>query len=946
MYSQDMISYSQYGPFAEYVKDSMEAVKRILAANRNPQIASTEHDHKYDDKFLLSQLMTNIGLTAVCNAIDAMDESESGGDALQKAASLASEQNKSVTLRFQAKEKCEFLSEEEKEEECPISTEETTQEKDGKGSVKNLFTKRKVFNKVKLFHWKATIEYEIYLFLENDSGVDSETSQVLRRSVITTGITQKGWKENPLGQGVVAHDPVDLNLTWLIKTMDNKDSSVEFNIDRSLDSCRTPRFNKESLEAQIFFDGIRRWSSSLRSFFVQKENYFVQKDDTEKDDVEARLEGINGKAVFVPVLPLFEQSEDRDEPMTEGTSQVMLSNNDVELFLKEQVNSLNGAIKNLKDQYSYRDVKDTSGGSHTNPIGLSEAELVLISLHVVGIADHWTRSIVHIEEMLMQQLNDAIGKRIAVSDLDEFVRFHNKRFFNETYAAEDFCYAVRRGNHYPDGLLSIEDGGSGNNAMTFTRRLSKRPMFIPINSATSIKFEGDLYAHAWMLQRYEKSPLSFNIIARARQFSSFLLVLGKIAGSNEFLPEDAIILQNKDEINIPLLLDELPSAQEFKDAIESLSPEQQAFAKAFRGMKLSSSVFAVGVIQLKPQLEVLLGLPDESLTKEVELTQDLMKLFVDYQIPSDLLSYDGNIDSSPLEKVAKVKEHVNHIKKMIEKAKESELENAKQEAQMGLYAGGSIDDVEEEECGAFFGQATVGCAIDYAVPSPCPRPLAAAAAPGRRRLMKKSKARSKAAPQMFTKLQVSDKCGGGERSEPMIEVEGSNEAGKVNNRDSMNQNEGNVLLDLDSGISDFSAIPKALDSAFEKYTDQEKYGGTLRNVTLKTSSTWTKKTKPNILRPVETQVIGSDLQKVERDRAYDLLDALSKSGALEIQTGELHMVVASCHSFEKSLVNTIIQDNINPIEKIERSNLIAASIIHGTEDQMLLQNERDLKRLK
>jgi len=322
------------------------------------------------------------------------------------------------------------------------------------------------------------------------------------------------------------------------------------------------------------------------------------------------------------------------------------------------------------------------------------------------------------------------------------------------------------------------------------------------------------------------------------------------------------------------------------------------------------------------------------------------KLFVEYQIPSDLLSYDGIVDASPVEKVAKVKEHVNHIKKMIEKAKESELENAKQEAQMGLYAGGAIDDVEEEECGALFGQATFGCAIDYAVPPPCPKPLAAATAAPGRRLMKKSKARC-AAPKMMMKSQmVSDQVYGGERSEPTTEVEGSNEAGKVNNRDSMNQNEGNVLLDLDSGISDFSAIPKALDSAFEKYTDQEKYGGTLRNVTLKTSSTWTKKTKPNILRPVETLVIGSDLQKVERDRAYDLLDALSKSGALEIQTGELHMVVASCHSFEKSLVNTIIQDNINPIEKIERSNLIAASIIHGAEDQTLLQNERDLKRLK
>ena len=48
------------------------------------------------------------------------------------------------------------------------------------------------------------------------------------------------------------------------------------------------------------------------------------------------------------------------------------------------------------------------------------------------------------------------------------------------------------------------------------------------------------------------------------------------------------------------------------------------------------------IIQLKPQLEKLLNLPDDSLTKEIKLTQDLMEMFITYQIPSDLLSYDGD----------------------------------------------------------------------------------------------------------------------------------------------------------------------------------------------------------------------------------------------------------------------------------------------------------------
>ena len=46
------------------------------------------------------------------------------------------------------------------------------------------------------------------------------------------------------------------------------------------------------------------------------------------------------------------------------------------------------------------------------------------------------------------------------------------------------------------------------------------------------------------------------------------------------------------------------------------------------------------MIQIKPQLERVLNLPDDSLTKEIKLTQELMQLFIKYQIPSDLLSFD------------------------------------------------------------------------------------------------------------------------------------------------------------------------------------------------------------------------------------------------------------------------------------------------------------------
>ena len=94
-------------------------------------------------------------------------------------------------------------------------------------------------------------------------------------------------------------------------------------------------------------------------------------------------------------------------------------------------------------------------------------------------------------------------------------------------------------------------------------------------------------------------------------------ILKIISGITTFDPKHAVVVQNKDEVLIPLITEVLPSAKEFKDAT------------------------VVCIIQLKPQLERVLYLLDGALTKEIQLTQQLVSLFIDYQIPSDLLSYDG-----------------------------------------------------------------------------------------------------------------------------------------------------------------------------------------------------------------------------------------------------------------------------------------------------------------
>lgn len=71
-------------------------------------------------------------------------------------------------------------------------------------------------------------------------------------------------------------------------------------------------------------------------------------------------------------------------------------------------------------------------------------------------------------------------------------------------------------------------------------------MQFPINAATNISFYGDRYIHAHVTHQFSgETSSSFSLSARAHQFSSFILMVGRLGSPNLFLPESAIIIQNK-----------------------------------------------------------------------------------------------------------------------------------------------------------------------------------------------------------------------------------------------------------------------------------------------------------------------------------------------------------------------------------------------------------------
>ena len=56
--------------------------------------------------------------------------------------------------------------------------------------------------------------------------------------------------------------------------------------------------------------------------------------------------------------------------------------------------------------------------------------------------------------------------------------------------------------------------------------------------------------------------------------------------------------------------------------------------------------------------------------------------------------------------------------------------------------------------------------------------------------------------------------------------------------------------------------------------------------------------------------MDSDKQVEERQQAFELLDALTKSGSIRIDDCSLHVVMASTHCFDQSLLDTVMSSSV------------------------------------
>lgn len=135
---------------------------------------------------------------------------------------------------------------------------------------------------------------------------------------------------------------------------------------------------------------------------------------------------------------------------------------------------------------------------------------------------------------------------------------------------------------------------------------------------------------------------------------------------------------------------------------------------------------------------------------------------------------------------------------------------------------------------------------------------------------------------------------------------------------------------------DYTKIPREIEDKLTEFDEDNSVRPTIINV----GTTWEKTSQASLLSEPSEAILFQEEQDEAKKKAFDLLDALTRSGNLTVDHASLHIVIAATHCFDRSLVDTVVKDNVNPIEKVERTALILASTVHRTEPASLLQRDQ------
>jgi hypothetical protein len=157
-----------------------------------------------------------------------------------------------------------------------------------------------------------------------------------------------------------------------------------------------------------------------------------------------------------------------------------------------------------------------------------------------------------------------------------------------------------------------------------------------------------------------------------------------------------------------------------------------------------------------------------------------------------------------------------------------------------------------------------------------------------------------------------------------------------------------AVVDCASGVEDsvtsldVTQIPKELDDKFLALDPS----GAVRPAIITPAKTWSKMHQKDLLGTPQTTSLGADELGKDKRAAFGLLDALTKSGGIVAEYADLHVVIAAAHCFDKTLIDTIVKDCVNPIEKVVKSTVIIASAVHQRSVEALVTDKSHIDSIK
>jgi len=366
----------------------------------------------------------------------------------------------------------------------------------------------------------------------------------------------------------------------------------------------------------------------------------------------------------------------------------------------------------------------------------------------------------------------------------------------------------------------------------------------------------------------------------------------------------------------------------------------------------------------------------------------LIQLFTKYQISSDLLSYDESIDGpssgAALAQVANsnrrltsVKAHVKAIVDMLDQTKTEQLKarllevkyNAKEQSkELDVFYDGSLLDLNSTH-NAREQSDEQDEQDDFCDDSDSMHPVDSMLMSASTRRMSMTQKMSRSAAPMAKKSVITSRSS----SSPAVAVARSlsaststtpNDSGTISMRSNYKEvsapggtdvsgsavpSDDKVPIPIDdaygipgvqpasrSPLIDYTKYPSKLDSSYELLDPDSKFRATIINV----GKNWTKSSQASLLSGSSTINLSESQLDSEKYAAFDLLDALTKSGALPIEQASLHVVIAGTQCFDQSLMDAVVSRNINPIDRVERSTLIMASTLYDEPTKELIHADQ------